>query len=621
MQYLPSPIDVRAQNPARRPVEGPGRWPGAARLALLWGGLLLLPGCGGGGAGTDSGGNEPLALEILNPEEKASYPLGDLAIEVSWSESAEDPDSFEVLLNGEVKDIGLSAGGDLAAGSLELGEVGAQELEVRAFRAGELIEFKRREFIATLPPFPGLEVRATFIGDTPSIAYGQTATRLADLNGDGIDEVVVGARLANFGGIAAGRIEVRSGAGGASLLVAHGLPGSEFGEGLSYYPDRDGDGRPEILVGAPHDDAVSVDGGTVSLLSSQTGAPLLILRGSDSQEFLGNSVATVGDVNNDGFADILVGGAKSNVAGGFSGRASLFSGADGARLLKIEGEEPVVQLGIAVDAFGDQNGDGVPDLLVGCWGATDNGGSSGAVLVFSGLDGSQLLRIPGEIEDDHYGLDVARFPDIDGDGISEILAGAWEHDPNGKSNAGAAYLHSGRNGALIHKFVGENVEDRFGSQVAAPGDLDGDAICDILIGAPFTSDTRGSTYLYSGASGELLTRIDGFTPIALSGSCVETLGDIDGDGWPEFLIGAPIEIFQQQPYGTARIIGRAAGQSDLSARGQVPAQALVGPLAVGAVDSPLSPALQPTALRRLGDELRAQWPKLPTASAWLQLLQ
>ncbi len=594
-----------------RPLASP---PSASPWAWLWAGLLVgLGGCSGGGGDTDQGASTPLGLTIDSPEPEGSYPPDGLTLDIGWSSEALDPDGFELRLNGTLVQTQLTQGLDKVSGPLPLPGSGAYILEVRALRGGQLIDSAQREFFAA-PAFPGLAQRQLFIGDLPSIAFAQTGSGLGDLDGDGSHEIVLGARQMPLGGPLAGRIQVVPSAGGAPLLEVFGQAGSSFSHDVRPFPDQDGDGRPDLLVGAPRDSLLLDGAGAVWLLSSQTGAALLTLRGSDLQEHLGNAVANAGDINGDGVPDILVGGAESNVAGGFAGRVSVFSGADGARLLKIEGEAPVVQLGIAVDGFGDQNGDGVPDLLVGSWGATDNGGSSGAVIVFSGQDGSQLLRIPGEFKGDHLGLDLATVPDLNADGINEILAGAFEYDPPGASNAGAAYVFDGRSGAIVHKWVGAAEEDRMGTRVACPGDMDGDGLADLLVAAPFTEATRGRVHLFSGLTGKELARIEGATAIALAGAGLEALGDIDGDGFPEFLMGSPVEVFAQQPLGTARLFGRAQTAALLQGASgpSSPAQPTAAdPIDLGDPATLGDLGLSPAQRRELAQHLLATWPLLP----------
>lgn len=588
--------------PLRQPAGPPHR-----RRRGVWAFLALAAwGCSGGGGGSDPGSKSPLGLTIDSPAEASSYPPSALELSIGWSPEALDPDSFEVRLDGVLVDSPLTPGLDKATGPLPLPGFGSYVVEVRALRGGQLIDSAQRQFFGA-PAFPGLSQRQVFFGDLPSIAFAQTGSGLGDLDGDGSHEIVLGARQMPLGGPLAGRIQIVPSSGGAALLEVFGQAGSSFAQDVRPFPDQDGDGRPDLLVGAPRDSLLLDGAGAVFLLSSASGAALMTLRGSDLQEHLGNSVANAGDINADGVPDILVGGAESNVAGGFSGRVSVFSGADGTRLLKIEGEAPVVQLGIAVDGFGDQDGDGVPDLLVGSWGATDNGGSSGAVIVFSGRDGSQLLRIPGEFKGDHLGLDLATVPDLNGDGVNEILAGAFEYDSGSQSNAGAAYVFNGRTGAIVHKWIGAAEEDRLGTRVACPGDIDGDGYADLLAAAPFTDITRGRVYLYSGLTGKELARIEGATAIALAGAGLEALGDIDGDGIPEFLLGSPIEILNQQPLGSARLFGRAAATAQTLESGS-PAPAP----AADAGDLGLTPAQRAELARRLRESGLAL-PALPLA--------
>ncbi|MBL7009401.1 MAG: FG-GAP repeat protein [Planctomycetes bacterium] len=199
--------------------------------------------------------------------------------------------------------------------------------------------------------------------------------------------------------------------------------------------------------------------------------------------------------------------------------------------------------GLALAAYGDWDGDGFDDFLIGAPGAVGAGLNAGSVYLVSGASGMMLLRIDGLVAGDEFGAAVAGIGDLDGDGWPEIVVGAPEADPAGLADAGSAFVYSGATGAVLRRFDGACLWGRLGASVAPLGDLDLDGAEDWLVGAPgedpLANYDAGSVYVLSGATGNQLRRYDGVSSGGGAGASVAGPGDVDGDGFPDVLAGAP----------------------------------------------------------------------------------
>ena len=286
--------------------------------------------------------------------------------------------------------------------------------------------------------------------------------------------------------------------------------------------------------------------------------------GSWDDDYFGFSVAPAGDVDLDGSDDFLVGAPWMGSA--HRGMAWLYSGRHPGQALSVfqaVGDLDYFGWSVAGAGFVDQ--DAIPDILVGAP-DTDAGGlqNAGSVLVYSGADNSLILRLDGQAAGDSFGHAVACAGDLDGDGSDDLLIGAPWASPNGLSSAGSAFVFSGRTGVQLLRIDGPNASGGLGRAVCGPGDLDGDGTPDLLLGAPgtYSSSSGGSVSLYSGATGSLIYQRNaglGSSNESL-GASVGTTGDVDGDGIPDFLVGDPDERW---PYlgkcGGALLVSGASG--------------------------------------------------------------
>ncbi len=200
--------------------------------------------------------------------------------------------------------------------------------------------------------------------------------------------------------------------------------------------------------------------------------------------------------------------------------------------------------GQSVAGVGDVDGDGVDDFMVGSPRANPNGVSeAGSAYLFSGKVDSLLYRIDGDSAGDWLGYAVSGAGDVDGDGTADFIIGSPLADSGGRNEAGKIGVYSGRTGVRLWKIFGGAAFDRFGSSAGGVGDLDGDGLEDFIIGAPRTDagghGNAGSAFVYSAAACSLLFRLDGVAGSDFLGSSVAGAGDVNGDGKPDFIVGAP----------------------------------------------------------------------------------
>jgi hypothetical protein len=386
-------------------------------------------------------------------------------------------------------------------------------------------------------------VLQTATGSVSTDRLGKAVAIVGDVNGDGHADIGVGVPYSDVGGTDTGSIRILSGNGGQTLYTLHGLvAGDRLGESIAGVGDVDLDGYADFLAGAPLNDHSGSSSGMARVWSGRTGAVLYTLWGDAAGDWFGAAVDGAGDVNNDGWPDLIVGApygkgqSTSNV-----GEARIFSGRDGTVIRTHNAPQGLALLGSSVSGAGDVDQDGWDDVIVGAPQSPYAAQDSGRAWVFSGRTGGELYHWDGVGNGDYFAQCVDGGGDLDHDGWLDLMVGTPFSDYNG-GNSGSVAVYSGRTGSLIYRFTGTASWDELGRSCAFAGDIDGDGWDDVVAGAKFKDQgvsNCGMVRVWSGRTKQPLYSVYGSAVDEQLGHAVAGGGDIDGDGLDDAIVGWP----------------------------------------------------------------------------------
>ena len=393
----------------------------------------------------------------------------------------------------------------------------------------------------------GFVINGVSAGDQSGISVSSAG----DVNGDGLDDLIIGARYDEpngsksgasfvvFGKTGTGAVQLSDVESGAGGFVINGVSAfDQSGFSVSSAGDVNGDGLDDLIIGAPYDDPNGSASGTSFVVFGKTGTGVVqlsdieagtggfVINGLSAFDQSGRSVSSAGDVNSDGFDDLIIGARYDDPNGVNSGASFVVFGKTGTGAVQlsdieagtggfvINGVSAGDLSGWSVSSAGDVNGDGFDDLIIGAPYDRPNGFFSGASFVVFGKTGTGAVQlsdieagiggfvINGVSASDRSGWSVSSAGDVNGDGLDDLIIGAIWDDPNGV-NSGASFVVFGKTGtgavqlsnieAGIGGFVinGVSAFDESGFSVSSAGDVNGDGFDDLIIGAPFDDPNGG----------------------------------------------------------------------------------------------------------------------------------
>ncbi len=422
-------------------------------------------------------------------------------------------------------------------------------------------------------------------GDQPGAALGRSVAAAGDVNGDGVSDFLVGAPFFDAAEVDAGRVLAFYGSAEAPPpapdWIADGRQaGERFGWSVAGAGDVEGDGIDDVLIGAPSFSEDHPEEGGASLYRGSTAGlaptPAWFIQANQSRAHLGFAVTGAGDIDADGFSDVLVAAPDYDGGQPDEGRIALYRGSlaglGSEEAFAAESDRAGVRFGAAVAAAGDVDGDGFADVLVGAPYYDEGSTDAGAAFLFTGsaagLAASPLRSLYGEEEGAEFGASVASAGDIDGDGRADLLVGAPRHDAGGY-DAGRAYVFVGAASAQVFVADGQQQGALFGCAVAGVGDVDGDGYGEVVVGARRTdldaaAPDVGAAFAYSGSANGLNAAPEwqraGEQAAGAFGFAVAAAGDVNADGFDDALVGAPRFDAGQVDEGAAFLfLGSAAG--------------------------------------------------------------
>ncbi|MES2643920.1 MAG: MopE-related protein [Myxococcota bacterium] len=376
--------------------------------------------------------------------------------------------------------------------------------------------------------------------------FGYSVAGAGDVDGDSYDDMIVGAYgIGASDGLAYVYYGTSSGISSTGATELEGESGAAawFGYRVAGAGDVNGDGYDDLIVGGYK---YSTSRGRAYLYlggaSGITDTADLTLTGAAASSNFGYSVASAGDVNADGYDDVVIGAYGSGYAYVYSGSAS---GLSTTANVTLTSPTASTNFGISAARAGDVNGDGYDDVIVGASGYST---STGRAYVYhgsgSGLSSTVATTLTGAASSNYFGISVASAGDVDADGYDDVIVGAYGYS----SYTGRAYVFHGTSAGVyssaITTLTGASGSNFFGCSVAGLGDANADGFDDVAVGAYGYSTYTGQVTVYNGSGSGIITvaarTLTGGSTYDTFGHSIAAAGDVTGDGYADLLVGIPV---------------------------------------------------------------------------------
>jgi len=417
---------------------------------------------------------------------------------------------------------------------------------------------------------------------TDDAEFGYSVSLAGDVNGDGYDDVVVGAYLSNLKAGGAGAAFIYYGGPSMSTTSTYdvyleyaSIDQAYFGKSVSSAGDVNGDGYDDVVIGAHFSDLKAPQAGAAFIYHGGPAMPTTStyniyleyasIDGGGAGNF-GSSVSSAGDVNGDGYDDVVVGAYLSNLKAGGAGAAFIYHGGpsmDTTSTYNIYLEYASTDdasFGISVSSAGDVNGDGYDDVVVGAYFSDLKASSAGAAFIYHGGPSMQTtstyniyLEYASTDTNAYFGYSVSSAGDVNGDGYDDVIVGAYGSDLKATS-VGAAFIYYGGPSMSttstynIYLEYASTDDAYFGSSVSSAGDVNGDGYDDVVVGAYVSglkATQAGAAFIYHGGPSMQTTSTYNIyleyastDTNAYFGRSVSSAGDINGDGYDDLVVGA-----------------------------------------------------------------------------------
>ena len=444
----------------------------------------------------------------------------------------------DLTLAGNINDYEF---GEVVAGAGDLNNDGFDDVVISAKTMDSNEDMEGKVYILYGGTTMGSEIYAILKPGFNFLAFSQVLCPIGDTNNDGFDDVLAGSNenvFILYGNSSNESIDI--------IQIFNETSGFTCISGIG---DVNGDNFSDFILSKSYDSSGGEESGRVLLYyggESFDKKVDLILTGESGCNYFGSSLSHAGDINNDGYDDIIIGSPFDDTYAINAGSAYIYYGKndfiDNPDLILL-GEQERQRFGNSVSCAGDFNNDGYDDIIIG------SSNKSYANLYLGGyqlnLSDSYIFR--GEKSYDSFGHCVSDAGDVNNDGFDDIIIGAHTNYATG-TQAGRAYIYLG--GSVIDVdadiiFPGEGDFNYFGSQVTTAGDFNNDGFDDVVISAPgFDVDSlcRGRVYVYLGGQpmdSEVDLIIDSNSPYQNFGRSISNLGDFNNDGYDDIVVGAP----------------------------------------------------------------------------------